>query len=49
MAHTLAHEIGHFICLRDVGHDGKPTDLMFVNATHGGTQIRRTRVRQVYR
>jgi len=49
MAHTLAHEVGHFICLRDVGHDGKSTDLMFASAAHGGTQIRRTRVRQVYR
>jgi len=49
MAHTLAHEVGHFVCLGGVAHDGKPTDLMFATATHGGTQIRRTRIRQVYR
>ena len=49
MAHTLAHEVGHFICLDNVGHDSKATDLMFANSAYGGTQIRRTRVRQVYR
>jgi hypothetical protein len=49
MAHTLAHEIGHFICPSGVGHDPKPTDLMYVTAKAGGTQIRRTRIRQVIR
>jgi hypothetical protein len=50
MAHTLAHEIGHFVCLDNVGksHDAKAMDLMFATG-QGGTQIRRTRVRLVYR
>ncbi|HKO48380.1 MAG TPA: hypothetical protein VJV79_11680 [Polyangiaceae bacterium] len=49
MGRTLAHEIGHAICPTSVGHDGKPTDLMFATNKSGGTRIRRTRVRQVIR
>ena len=51
LAHTLAHEMGHFISMKDPEHDPLATDLMFHSAQQHGTNngLRRKRILQVIR
>lgn len=50
LAHTLAHEMGHFVSRKDPSHDDLATDLMFKKSQHGRNNgLRRKRILQVIR